>query len=39
MEILWTTIAFLIVGGGAAFAGYILFKWIAAARHSPHIRA
>ena len=34
MEILWTIVAFAIVGGGAALAGYILYKWMGVARHS-----
>jgi hypothetical protein len=33
MEVLWTTIAYLVVGGGALLAAYILFKWMSAARH------
>lgn len=32
MEVLWTTIAYMIVGGGALLAAWILFKWISAAR-------
>jgi hypothetical protein len=33
MEVLWTTIAYMIVGVGALLAAYILFRWISAARH------
>jgi hypothetical protein len=33
MGVLWTTIAYAVVGGGALLAAYILFRWMSAARH------
>lgn len=32
MTVLWTTVAYVIVGGGALFAAFVLYKWMEASK-------
>jgi len=37
LEILWTAIVYMVVGGGALLAAYILFKWMSPSRTSSFV--
>jgi hypothetical protein len=39
MELLRTIVAYAVVAAPALLAAYIVFRWIEAARHSPHNHA
>jgi hypothetical protein len=33
MEVLWTTVSYAVVAGGAVLAAFILARWLGAGRH------